>query len=151
MMKSDNKFFQCSTNVLLLMCLFTVGCSQNVRVTGTVTYSDTGEPVRSGVVFFISDTVMGRANIVDGRYSIGLINDGDGIPRGTYSVVSDSPDIPAPRPTFMMGADGTPIPVTEAAPEGREREVFYTREPFIVEVDRPMTFDFQVERGSRPM
>jgi hypothetical protein len=129
--------------VLLLMCLVAVGCNPNVKVTGTVTYSDSGDPVMFGTVVFSGGEEEGRGTIKEGKYSIGRINDGDGIPKGTYTVSSNSPKLPPPPPMVILPGMAPP-------PEQREREVYYTKEPKTVEVKRSMTCDFQVERGSPP-
>ena len=134
------------TGVILLMCLFAFGCDQNVKVKGTVTYSDTGEPVKFGTVIFNGENVVGRGAINNGKYSVGRINDGDGIPRGTYTVSSDSPYIPEPPKIAMIGIDGKPVSTN--APS-QERELFYTKEPKTFEIKKSMTYDFTVERGVR--
>ena len=133
--------------VSLLMCLFTTGCSQNVKVKGTVTYSDTGEPVKFGTVICNGEKEVGRGAIKDGKYSVGLINDGDGIPRGKYTISSDSPYLPDPPQIAMMGMDGSPI---QANTPTQEREIYYTKEPQTLEIKKSMTYDFTVERGVRP-
>ena len=141
-MKWDNSILRYSTGMVFLVCLFTLGCSQNVKVTGKVTYSDTGEPVGFGVVMFTGDKEIGQAAIKEGKYSVGLIKDGEGIPPGTYTVASDSLDF-SMGPT--LGMDGT---FTEAPKI--DRELYYTKEPQTIEVKKSMTYDFQVERGTRP-
>jgi len=148
-MKWDHSIIRCSTGMLLLVCLFTFGCNNNVKVSGTVTYSDTGEPVKFGTVFFTGDTEMGQAIIQDGKYSIGLINDGDGIPPGTYTIASNSAYIPPRGPISMVGMDGVPVQISGAS-DSQEREVYYTKDPQTIEIKKSMTYDFQVERGSRP-
>ena len=148
-MTLDNFVFRCSTSMLLLVCLFACGCNPYVKVSGTVTYSDNGEPVMSGNVFFSSDKEMGRATIKEGKYSVGRINDGDGIPPGTYTISSDSINVTAPRPETMVGQDGTVIQISN--PKVVERsEFYYTKEPQTIEIKKSRTYDFQVERGSRP-
>jgi len=133
------------TGALLVACLFTTGCSQKVKVSGTVTYSDTGEPVKFGTVIFNGENLVGRGAINNGRYSVGLIKDGDGIPRGTYTISSDSPYIPEPPGMAMIGMDGKPV---QTNTQSHERELFYTREPKTLEIKKSMTYDFTVERGS---
>ena len=138
----DNFIFRCSTGVLLLACLFSTGCSQYVKVSGTVTYSDTGEPVQFGTVVFAGDLEGGRGTIKEGKYSVGRIKDGDGIPPGTYIVSSDSPPLPPPPPMVILPGMAPPA-------EQREREVYYTKEPKTIDVKKSMIYDFTVERGSR--
>ena len=135
-------FFRQGPCLLVLLCLFAVGCSKNMIVQGTVTYSDTGEPVKSGLVVFTGTKDIGRGVIKDGKYSVGLINDGDGIPPGTYTVSSDA--FPVPAMDRGPSMSGNPLPPPE------NQEVYYTESPQTVEVTKPMTFDFTVERGVRP-
>jgi len=148
-MRIDNLIFRSSTIVLLVVCLCAFGCSPYVNVTGMVTYSDNGEPVRSGTVFFSSDTELGRATIRNGRYSVGRIHDGDGIPPGTYTISADSVPTVAPRPEIRVNPDGTFVRVENPRAE-EHTEFFYTKEPQAIEIGRSMTFDFTVERGVRP-
>ena len=145
MMKVDNFVFRSLTGTLLLISLFAFGCGQNVKVSGTVTYSDTGEPVKFGTVIFNGENLVGRGAINNGKYSVGRINDGDGIPRGTYTISSDSPYLP--DPPVMIGMDGRPV---RANIPSQDRELFYTEEPETLEIKRSMTYDFKVERGVPP-
>ena len=144
-MTLDKSVFRSLTGALLLICFFTLGCGQNVKVSGTVTYSDTGEPVKFGTVIFNSENLVGRGAINNGKYSVGRINDGDGIPRGTYTISVDTPYIPDPSNIVMIGLDGKPV---QTRAQTHERELFYTKEPQTIEIKRSMTYDFTVERGS---
>ena len=140
-MRLNHFIFRYGTCMLLLTCLcILVGCGNNVRVTGTVTYSDTGEPVRFGTVVFDGGDVVGRGTIRDGRFSVGRITDGDGIPPGTYIISANSQPVPAMAPAFRGDA---PLEASE------DRELYYTREPQTIEIRRSTTHDFQVERGVR--
>jgi hypothetical protein len=141
-MTIENYVFRCRLGLLLLLCLFALGCSQNVKVTGTVTYSDTGEPVKFGLVTFTGDQEIGRGTIKDGKYAVGLINDGDGIPKGTYTVSSDAFPPPNYGLTDMFGN------VSQSA--SSDQEIYYTEEPQTIEINKSMTYDFTVERGVRP-
>jgi len=137
----NNFFFRLLPGVLL-SCLCLTGCSNNMAVTGQVTYSDNGEPVQSGMVVFSGDKEMGRGVIKNGRYSIGLTTDGGGISPGTYSVSSNSLPSLAYEEVDMFGNRSTVQP--------EPKELYYTKEPKIVEVTKSMTYDFTVERGERP-
>ena len=141
---SKNCFSRLMPGVLL--CLLVTGCGDKVNVSGTVTYSDNGEPVKFGMVIFNGETLVGKGAINDGKYSVGLISDGDGIPRGTYTISSDSPYIPEPPKVAMMGIDGKPVPTNT---QTHERELFYTKEPQTIEIKKSMKYDFSVERGVR--
>lgn len=75
--------------VALFLALFVVaGCSGNVKVSGTVSFSDDGAPVESGMVYFVSKTsdFSARGNIVDGKYVVSSIKENDGLPKGDYDV-----------------------------------------------------------------
>ena len=127
---------------LLLACLFATGCSNSVSITGRVTYSDNGEPVKSGMVVFAGDKETGRGTIKDGHYSVGLFKDGDGLPPGTYTVAANAEAVMVMESVDMHGNRET----TDSGP----LEVYYTKEPKTIEVKKAMTYDFAVERGKRP-
>ena len=146
-MKLDNSVFRFSMGMLLLVCLVTFGCSGKVKVSGTVTYSDTGEPVKFGMVVFTGEKENGRGAINNGKYSVGIVEDGDGIPPGTYTIASDSIDFPRPIDMGMRGPDGM---LVQSGAQSQGKEIYYTKEPKTVEIKRNMKYDFQVERGSPP-
>jgi len=133
--------------MILLVCLVVFGCGKNVKVSGTVTYSDTGEPVKFGMVIFTGEKEVGRGAINNGKYSVGLVEDGDGIPPGTYTIASDSIDFPKPVDMGMRGMDGTRV---QSGFQSQGKEIYYTKEPKTVEIKKSMTYDFTVERGSPP-
>ena len=63
-----------------------VGCSQNVKLGGKVTFPD-GEPLTSGMIIFSNDDFLARAEIrSDGTYDVGSLAQKDGLPPGTYRV-----------------------------------------------------------------
>jgi hypothetical protein len=71
----------------LMMTVALVGCSQNVPLSGKVTFSDDGSPVTFGNVFFLTPTTVAQAGIrKDGTYTVGSIKETDGMPRGEYQV-----------------------------------------------------------------
>ena len=67
---------------------FVVGCSGNVKLTGTVSYSDDGAPVETGTVCFVSKSsdFMSRGNITDGTFTMSTLKADDGLPPGDYDV-----------------------------------------------------------------
>ena len=72
--------------ILSISLLFSVGCGQNVRVTGKVTFED-GSPLTKGVVIFNAGATESKAPIEeDGSYTVGTLKSNDGLPRGTYRV-----------------------------------------------------------------
>ena len=69
--------------LILPALLLIVGCSGNVKITGTVTYSDDGAPVETGTVCFISTTsdFMSRGTITNGTFTMSSVKADDGLPR----------------------------------------------------------------------
>jgi hypothetical protein len=63
-----------------------IGCSNKVKISGTVTFSD-GEPVNFGCVCFDNNgkTYYGYLDN-KGHYSPGELKDGDGVPCGNYKI-----------------------------------------------------------------
>ena len=73
----------------LFLLAFVAGCGGNKQpLTGTVTFSDDGSPLTSGVVILESNGKMGRGEIdASGKFVMGFESDRDGIPKGeTYKV-----------------------------------------------------------------
>ncbi|MDR3182108.1 MAG: carboxypeptidase-like regulatory domain-containing protein [Planctomycetaceae bacterium] len=72
--------------IFTLLLLSAAGCSQRVKVHGTVTFPD-GEPVAFGQVCFVSPafTFTGKLD-ANGHYAAGDTRDGAGIPVGEYQV-----------------------------------------------------------------
>lgn len=107
-MKSASFFV---TTLLFLSCL---GCSKHVSVSGKVTFPD-GTPLTRGQVAFSDGDFLGRANLdQNGVYKMGRIKDGDGIPRGTYTVfilgadqIEESPVGGSPKTTPMVASKYT--------------------------------------------
>ncbi|MGL6195794.1 MAG: hypothetical protein ACRC2T_13340 [Thermoguttaceae bacterium] len=80
------KFATNSLVVAIITLLFSVGCSNNVKVSGKVLL-DNGDPVTKGLVIFENEKVSGTSDIKsDGSYNIGLTKPGEGIPPGTYAI-----------------------------------------------------------------
>ena len=140
----DNLFSRRMLGTLVLVSVFAIGCSRNVTVTGTVTYSDDGSLVQSGLVVFTGDEEVGRGVINNGKYSVGLLKDGGGIPPGTYKVSADSIENPVYESVDMFGNR------TDGGASAQDQELYYTAEPQTVDVQKSMTYDFKVERGKRP-
>jgi hypothetical protein len=72
--------------VFILFLLLLTGCSDKVKITGQVKFTD-GEPVNFGQVIFDGNgkSLFGHLDKT-GHYSPGEIRDGDGVPYGTYKV-----------------------------------------------------------------
>ena len=78
---------QFRTFFIIIFWTFLAGCSGNVSLKGTVTFSDDGSPVPKGTVAFVQGGKMSRGTIKeDGSYVVGTEKEADGIPPGTYQV-----------------------------------------------------------------
>lgn len=87
-----------SSIFLLLVALAFSGCSNRVHLEGTVTYSDDGSPLTRGMVLFDDGQIVARGPIgSDGNYAVGVEQENDGIPPGTYrvSIVDAAEEIPS--------------------------------------------------------
>jgi hypothetical protein len=73
--------------IFLFGILFFAGCGNSqLPLGGKVTFQD-GKPLKTGVVCFSTGTFMaeGRLN-ENGEYTVGSLQDNDGLPPGTYQV-----------------------------------------------------------------
>ncbi|MDR2115897.1 MAG: hypothetical protein LBP87_05910 [Planctomycetaceae bacterium] len=70
----------------LFLLLLITGCSNHVKLSGKVTYSD-GEPLKTGIIMFSKPDFLARANIrPDGTFDVGSLSSKDGLPPGKYKV-----------------------------------------------------------------
>jgi major membrane immunogen (membrane-anchored lipoprotein) len=70
----------------LLLILLVTGCSNSIKVSGKVTFSD-GSPLDTGNVIFENEYHSFRGKIQkDGTFRLGRLKDGDGIIAGKYQV-----------------------------------------------------------------
>jgi hypothetical protein len=71
--------------ILIILFLFLTGCGQ-IKVSGKVTFPD-GSPLTTGRVLF-DDGKNNYSGMIqnDGSFSVGMLKDGQGIPRGKYNV-----------------------------------------------------------------
>ncbi|MDR3233085.1 MAG: hypothetical protein LBT46_05390 [Planctomycetaceae bacterium] len=75
---------------LLLICVLLTGCSQNIKVEGQVAFPD-GTPLDTGRVVFENDRFYYYGNLrKDGKFSAGVLKDGQGIPKGKYRVAVEN-------------------------------------------------------------
>ena len=78
---------QCGLLLCLVVFIFAAGCSDKVRLGGTVTFSDDGAPVTKGCVVFVTATFQSRGLIAsDGTYTLSSTGNKDGIPPGEYRI-----------------------------------------------------------------
>jgi hypothetical protein len=138
---------------ILIMLL--IGCNRNVQMSGTVTFSDNGEPLEIGTVVFNGSTIQASGQLTKGgKYTLGSLNANDGIPKGEYTV-------------FVEKANqyvDTDVLDEEATSEGNTSKVYIKKIiPLIhtkhtntntselkIKVDgSSKTFDFKVERPDK--
>jgi hypothetical protein len=80
------------------------GCGNNVKVAGRVTFSN-GKPLNTGRVVFENDQFYYYGNLKkDGTFSVGVLKDGEGIPRGKYRVAIEYALVTTPdgQPTEQL-------------------------------------------------
>ncbi|MDR0869734.1 MAG: hypothetical protein LBN39_02980 [Planctomycetaceae bacterium] len=76
-------FVHCSLFLLLVL----TGCGDNIPLGGTVTFSDDGSPLEVGTIAFASGQMQARGDIgTGGKYDLGTLKVGDGLPPGDYKV-----------------------------------------------------------------
>jgi hypothetical protein len=126
----------------MLLLISLVGCSNHVKLSGRVTYSDTNEPLESGTVIFLaeSETFQARGEIEkDGYYVLATLRENDGLPPGNYRVYVNS----AYRYEIHENASTTEIRLITDKYTSPETS------GLVFKVDRSTTkFDFQVDRAS---
>jgi hypothetical protein len=140
--------FRTTLFYILFGILIGAGCSDKIKISGTVTFSD-GEPVNFGSVCFNSNnkTYYGYLD-KNGHYSPGELKDGDGVPHGNYNV-------------WLSGTVlSKEILNKEGESTGNSKETFRVAEKYTLlettdlkfEVKRggSKTFDFTVERPDKP-
>jgi hypothetical protein len=72
--------------LFLMLTAICVGCSNNVKVSGIVTFTD-GEPVEVGTICFLRGGLQSRGELgAGGRYTVATLGADDGLPAGTYQV-----------------------------------------------------------------
>ena len=136
--------------IIILAAVSLCGCSKNVPLSGRITFEDTGEPLTMGTIAFVQGAQQARSDIdSDGRYKLGFVKDGDGLPKGQYQIY-----IRAVR------VEGTWGPVNA---DGYAEEIILATIPLIADrYKSPETsgltfiadgksrkFDIQVERAER--
>ena len=121
-----------------------VGCSDKQQLTGTVTFSDDGSPLSSGVVYFSTPTFQAMGPIKpDGTYTVSSTGKDDGIPRGqTFAVtIIGADDVQTSRsPEGFTNERRTPLidpKYTQAETSGLTFTASGNMRTFDIKVDRP--------------
>ena len=121
-----------------------VGCSSNVSLRGTVTYSDDDSPLTGGTVCLSSTSgTMSRGDVQsDGTYVMGTKNPGDGVPPGTYSVFLINTEVTEQVP---VGTSGDFTDVSVQLVDSKYNSASSSEMTLTVDKSTK-TFDFKVER-----
>ena len=132
---------------VLILCVSFAGCGKGSRVTGTVTFSD-GQPLTVGKVAFTDDNIIGFGTINEkGQYSMGLVNDGDGMPPGTYKVYITEAMIEGDSSLAQKDEDGNSyIPKVPAV----DSKFTGPKSGLTCEVKGATKYDITVEKPSKP-
>jgi hypothetical protein len=126
---------------IMLLLIGLTGCSNHVKLSGRVTYSDTNEPLEAGTVIFLaeSETFQARGEIEkNGSYVLATLRENDGLPSGNYRVYVNSAyryetQENAPTIEIRLITDKFTSPETSG---------------LVFQVDRSTKkFDFQVDRA----
>ncbi|MGL6194903.1 MAG: hypothetical protein ACRC2T_08790 [Thermoguttaceae bacterium] len=96
-------------SVILISCIFSLGCSNKVGLKGKVVFSDTKEPLPCGEIQFSNDTLLARGTIKeDGTFIMGTDKKKDGLPPGTYGVAISRAVVKNEEP-IPIGPNGFPL------------------------------------------
>ncbi len=118
---------------VVLLSVFIIGCNNNPKISGRVTFSDDQSPLDHGTVIFLKSDYTARGEIKkDGTYSISSEVDGKGLPKGTYKIYLDGTE------DYVNGA---PVPLvaqklTNADTSGME-----------LTVEKSQVYDIKAERS----
>lgn len=122
--------------VVLALMVQCVGCgTDKATVTGSVTRAD-GSPLADARVVFRSPATGASARGVtdsEGRYTLGTLEKGDGIPPGEYKVVigedRGSWDAPAPRTVHARYEKSSTTDLTATIEPGATKELHFVLDP----------------------
>lgn len=122
-----------------------VGCGENCKVTGKVTFPD-GTPLTRGKVVFETTNYISKGQInKDGTYVLGTNNPKDGAPPGTYRVCFT--DLINPTVTTTPSPKGGPPKIQMSKPESPIHHKYYDSQKsgLVCEVKGRTKFDIVVE------
>ena len=130
-----------SVYALLFLLLLLSGCSENVSLTGKVSFSDDKTPLTKGTVIFENDQFVAKGDVsADGTYVVGSYSQKDGIPKGTYQVYVTGTSVES----FVDGRDGQPVRVITYMVDPKFESP--SRSGLVVDVDKKTVYDFSVDR-----
>ena len=124
--------------ILLLLLAAVCGCSDRVRVTGRVTFSD-GSPLTVGEVRFVNDKMVFSGTLKqDGSYELGSGGSANGIVLGKYNVSIEYAGVPGETKPGQMYPEQIPLVAAKYAD--------YATSGISCEVKGSMTFNITVEK-----
>jgi hypothetical protein len=143
-MKGASEMRSCLHSIVVVVALVALGCGDpnRVNVTGKVTFSDDGSPLKRGVVCFDNDKIMARGTLkADGSYAIGVEKDGRGIPPGSYkvSIFFAQEELPGGAPHALRYNKLIDDKYASRHTSGIELVVEPSTTRFDITVDRPTT------------
>ncbi|MDR1483858.1 MAG: hypothetical protein LBT09_03445 [Planctomycetaceae bacterium] len=140
----------CLCNIALIaIVLSMIGCSQNVPLSGRITFADNDEPLSAGTIAFVSGTSQARSEIgKDGKYQLGFEREGSGLPKGEYKVyiqalhvkIQTGKDDNGDGEPDIIGRTETPLIAKKYATPETSGLVF-------IADGKTKTFDIKVERA----
>jgi hypothetical protein len=140
----------CLCNIALMaIVLSMIGCSQNVPLSGRITFADNGEPLSEGAIAFVSSTNQARSEIgKDGNYKLGFEREGNGLPKGEYKVYIQALHVELQRGNDSDG-DGEPdiIRRIETPLIAKKYATPETSGLVFIADGKTKTFDIKVERA----
>ena len=129
------------------VCLLLVaGCGNNVPLRGKVLDQE-GNPITVGMVNFSSEKGLSRGKIQpDGSYTVGTLNQTDGLPPGTYKVYITGAEIAVPKepPKGPQRLDSMGRPIQQMMVSTQK----LVAKQYMTEADTPLTCEVPV-KGNR--
>ncbi len=136
--------YRIASFVLIACILCFVGCSNKVKMHGTVKFSD-GAPLEKGTLFFSDGMQMFQGEIrPDGTFEIGEIQDGDGIPPGNYKAWLAANTLDYEVDPVTKQPTGKTIRTILIDPKFEDRET--SGLSFVVETGRNQPIEIVVEK-----
>ena len=138
------------TTIAILLAACLCGCSENVPLSGRITFEDNGEPLTMGTIAFIKGAEQSRSEIdSDGRYNLGFMKKGDGLPKGEYQIYIQAVRVETAKGPVNSDGDAEEI-ILGATPLIADKYKNPETSGLTFTADgKTKTFDIQVERPGR--
>ena len=134
--------------IALIVLFLATGCSNNLKVTGKVTFPD-GSPLTVGKVVFETESFVASGPLQsDGTYTLGSVKENDGVPPGSYRVsISGAMVAGEAKNVTMKSAGGISSTVPMSMYSSAVDTKFSRGETsgITCDVTKSMTFDFEVQ------